>query len=133
MGRNVLVVSTVEHTDELLRAHIGEADTVKVVVPVVRQGFLDWLANDEKAFSRAERVAERMGEELPGETADAVAGEADVGLAVRDALATFPAEEIVVVVRPDEQEGFVESSASESAPQHSVEGVPVRYLVIRED
>jgi hypothetical protein len=133
MGRNVLVVSTVEHTDELLRAHIGEADTVKVVVPVVRQGFLDWLANDEKAFSRAERVAARMGEELPGETADAVAGEADVGLAVRDALATFPAEEIVVVVRPDEQEGFVESSASESAPQHSVEGVPVRYLVIRED
>ena len=132
MGRNVLVVSTVERPEELLSAHIGEADTVKVVVPVVRQGFLDWLANDENAFSRAERVAVRMGEELPGETVDAAAGEADVGLAVRDALATFPAQEIVVVVRPDEQEGLIESVASKSAPQYSVEGIPVRYVVVRE-
>src|SRR5687768_7419839 len=109
MGSKVLVVSTVEHTDESLRSHVGEADTIKVVVPVVRQGFIDWLANDERAFSRAERVAERMADELPGETHQAVAGEANVGLAVRDALATFPADEIVVVVRPEEQERFVES------------------------
>ncbi len=133
MGRNVLVVSTVEQPEEHLRGLIGEADTVKVVVPAVRQGFLDWLANDEAAFSRAERVAERTGERLPGETADAVAGEANVGLAVRDALASFPADEVVVVVRPDEQQGLVESVASESAPQHSVDGVPVRYVVIGED
>ena len=133
MGRNVLVVSTVEHPEEVLRAHLGDADTLKVVVPVVRQGFLDWLANDEKAFSRAERVAERTGESLPGETVDAVAGEANVGLAVRDALASFPADEVVVVVRPDEQQGLVESVASETAPQHSVDGVPVRYVVIGED
>ena len=38
MGRNVLVVSTVEQPEELLRAHIGEADSVKVVVPVVLAG-----------------------------------------------------------------------------------------------
>ncbi len=133
MARNVLVVSTVEHPEEFLRDHLGEADTVKVVVPVVRQGFLDWLANDEKGFSHAERVAERAGEKLPGETAEAIAGEADVGIAVRDALADFPADEVVVVVRPDEQEGLVESIASDSAPQDSVDGVPVRYVVIPED
>ena len=132
MGRSVLVVSTVEHPEELLRAHIGEADTVKVVVPVVRQGFLDWLANDEKAFSHAEQVAQQVGEMLPGETADAVAGEADLGLAVRDALASFPADEVVVVLRPDEQEGLVESVATDTAPQHSVKGVPVRYVVLGE-
>ena len=129
---HVLVVSTVEEPVETLRAHIGDADTVKVVVPVVRQGFLDWLANDEKAFSRAERVAERTAEDLPGETVDAVAGEANVRLAVRDALATFPADEIVVVVRPDEQEGLVESGATDNAPQSSIDGVPVRYVVISE-
>ena len=132
MGRSVLVVSTVEHPEELLRAHIGEADTVKVVVPAVRQGFLDWLANDEKAFSHAEQVAQQVGEMLPGETADAVAGEADLGLAVRDALASFPADEVVVVLRPDEQEGLVESLATDTAPQHSVKGVPVRYVVLGE-
>jgi hypothetical protein len=132
MGRNVLVVSTVEHADDVLRAHVGEADTVKVVVPVVRQGVLDWLASDQKAFGHAEEVAERTAEQLSGETVGAVAGEADVGLAIRDALATFPADEIVVAVRPDEEEGLVESIATDSAPQHSLEGVPVRYVVIRD-
>ena len=90
MARNVLVVSTVEHSDDVLRAHVGDADAIKVVVPVVRQGVLDWLASDQKAFTHAEEVAERTADQLPGETVEAVAGEADVGLAVRDALATFP-------------------------------------------
>ncbi len=130
MGRNVLVISTVEHADDALRAHVGEADTIKVVVPVVRQGVLDWLANDERAFSHAEQVAERTAEQLSGETVGAVAGEADVDLAIRDALATFPADEIVVAVRPGEEEGIIESAATDTAPHHRLEGVPVRYVVI---
>ena len=131
VGKSVLVISTVEQADDVLRAHVGEADTIKVVVPVVRQGVLDWLANDQEAVDHAERVAERTAEELSGETVDAVAGEPDVGLAIRDALATFPADEIVVAVRPEDEEGFVESSATDSAPQHRlVEGVPVRFVVI---
>jgi hypothetical protein len=129
MGKNILVVSTVEGADDVLRGHFHEDDTIKVVVPVTGQGILDWLASDEKAFGHAERVAERTAERLPGETVEAVAGEANVGLAIRDALATFPADEIVVAVRPDEEEDLVESIATESAPQHSVEGVPVRFVV----
>ena len=130
VGKNVLVISTVEHADDVLRAHVGEAETIKVVVPVVRQGVLDWLANDQEAFGHAERVAERTADQLPGATVEADAGEADVGLAIRDALATFPADEIVVAVRPEEGEGFVGSSATDTAPQHRVEGVPVRFVVI---
>lgn len=132
MTKNVLIVSTVEHADDVLRAHVGEADTIKVVVPVVRQGVLDWLANDQQAFGRAERVAERTAEQLPGETLEARAGEADVGLAIRDALATFPADEILVAVRPNDEEGVVESTATDTAPHRSVDGVPVRYVVIQE-
>jgi len=131
--RKVLIVSTVEHADDVLAAHVGQADTIKVVVPVVRQGALDWLANDQRAFGHAERVAERTAEQLPGETVDAVAGEADVDLAIRDALATFPADEIVVAVRPTDEEGLVESIATDSAPQRSFEGVPVRYVLIRDE
>lgn len=130
MGRNVLVISTVEHADDVLRSHVGDAETIKVVVPVVRQGALDWLANDEKAFGHAEGVAERTADQLSGETVEATAGEADVGLAIRDALATFPADEIVIAVRPEEQEGYVESSATDTAPKHHIDGVPVRYVVI---
>ncbi len=130
MAKNVLVVSTVEHADDVLRAHVGEADTIKVVVPVVRQGPLDWLANDQKAFGHAEEVAERTADQLPGEAVEAVAGEANVGLAIRDALATFPADEIVVAVRPGDEEGLIESIVTDSAPQDRIEGVPVRTVVI---
>ena len=131
MSKNILVISTVEQADDVLRAHVGEAETIKVVVPVVRQGVLDWLANDQAAFGHAEQVA--TAEQLDGETVDAIAGEADVGLAIRDALATFQADEIVVAVRPEEEEGFGESSATDTAPQHRlVEGVPVRFVVVGE-
>jgi hypothetical protein len=34
MGNSVLVVSTVEDANDFLRPHFGEADTIKVVVPV---------------------------------------------------------------------------------------------------
>lgn len=130
MGKNVLVVTTVEQEDSArLQERVEEEDTIMVVVPVVRQGVLDWLANDQKAFTRAEEVAERTAEHLPGETAAAVAGEADVALAIRDALARFPADEIVVAVRPAEEERLVESMATEAVPR-SVDGVPVRLLVV---
>jgi hypothetical protein len=133
VARNVLVISTAEHADDVLRAHVGEAETIKVVVPVVRQGVLDWLANDQRAIGHAERVAERTAEQLDGETVEAGAGEPDVGLAIRDALATFPADEIVIAVRPEEEEGFVESSATDTAPQdRQVEGLPVRVVVVGE-
>lgn len=131
MAKNVLVISTVEHADDVLRAQIGEAETIKVVVPVVRQGVLDWLASDQQAIGHAEQVAERTADQLDGETVEAGAGEADVGLAIRDALATFPADEIVIAVRPEEEEGFVESSATDTAPQDRlVEGLPVRFVVV---
>jgi hypothetical protein len=129
---NVLVVSTVDHPEDVLRRYVGEGDKLKVVVPVVRQGVLDWLANDQKAFSHAEHVAEDMAAHLPGETVEAKAGEADVDLAIRDALATFAADEIVVAVRPTDQEGKVESVATASAPTKSLHGIPVRFVVIRE-
>jgi len=55
-----------------------------------------------------------------------------VRLAVEDALATFPADEIIVAVRPGDEEGPVESAATDAAPRHAIGGVPVRYVVIRD-
>jgi hypothetical protein len=128
---NVLVVSTVEHAEDALRAHVGAADTIKVVVPVVRQSFLDWLANDERAFSHAEDVAGRTAKHLPGETVEAIAGEADVELAIQDALATFAADEILVAVRPEDEQEIAESIATVGDPTpRNVNGVPVRIVVI---
>ena len=129
MGKRVLVVSTVEGAEERLRDGLGgSVDEVKVVVPAVRQGVLDWLANDERAFAHAREEAQRTAASLPGETVEAIAGEADVDLAIRDALATFAADEIVVVVRPEEEAGAVEHAATEGISR-SVDGIPVRRLV----
>jgi transcription antitermination factor NusA-like protein len=131
VATRVLIVSTVEHPDEALQAYVGEADTIKVVVPIVRQGVLDWLANDESAYGEATEIARRTADELPGEAVDAVPGEPDIDLAIRDALATFPADEIVVAVHPDEDQGPIESIATKTAPTRSFDGIPVRYVVVK--
>ena len=133
MSRNVLVVSTVDHAERLLRKRLGsDVGSIKVVVPVVRQGFFDWLANDERAFTHAEEEATRLAEELPGDTSDARAGEADVMLAIQDALATFPADEIVVALHPQEESDFAERVAAADV-RASVAGLPVRVLVARDE
>ena len=131
MGRNVLVVSTVEHGEDVLRARLGsDVDEVKVVVPVVQQGFLDWLANDEQAAAAAERAAAHLADELP-RVSDARKGEADVLLAIEDALATFDADEVVVALHPEDEAPFAERVAQDDV-RPSVHGVPVRAVVIRE-
>lgn len=131
MPRNVLVVSTVEHEEPTLRDVVGPSDRVKVVVPVVDQGVLDWLANDERAFAHAAQVADETAESLPAETVETAAGEANVALAIRDALATFPADEIVVAVRPGEREPLAETLDPEEGVARGIDGVPLRFVVIR--
>jgi hypothetical protein len=131
MGRNVLVVSTVAHGEDALRSRLGpDVDDVKVVVPVVQQGFLDWLANDERAAGEAQEVAAYLADELPG-VSEARKGEADVLLAIQDALATFAADEVVVALHPDDEAPFAERVAR-AEPTSSVAGVPVRTIVVRE-
>jgi hypothetical protein len=131
-GRNVLVVSTVEELGSSLHAHLQDDDVVKVVVPVVGQGVLDWLANDERAFSHAVEVADRLAEVLPGETVDAAAGEADVALAIRDAVATFPADEIVVAVSRDDEDvrDAITSGSGSPAGARQFEGIPLRFVAV---
>src|SRR5512145_2365322 len=123
MPKNVLVVSTVENDEAVLRAAVGPADHVKVVVPVVKQGMLDWLANDERAFAHAAQVADETAERLPADDVETAAGEANVALAVRDALATFPADEIVVAVRPDDREHLADELDPEQGVARAIDGV----------
>ena len=131
MGRNVLVVSTVEHGEDALRTRLGpDVADVRVVVPVVQQGFLDWLANDEQAAAAAEEAAAHLAHELP-RVSEARKGEADVLLAIQDALATFAADEVVVALHPDDEAPFAERVAR-AEPRASVAGVPVRTIVVRE-
>ena len=101
MGRNVLVVSTLEQEAAVLAGLVGADDHVKVVVPVVKQGFLDWLANDEHAFSKAKAVA------------------------------SCPAEEILGAVGSGERDAVTDVLDPEEGAARSVDGVPVRIVVVR--
>jgi hypothetical protein len=131
VGRNVLVVEAVEGAEAAVRGRLGDdVDELRVVVPVVRQGFLDWLANDERAASEAEEEASRLAEELP-QVVEAGKGEADVMLAIRDALSSFDADEILVVLHPDEEALFAERLAA-AGLRSSVDGVPVRTIVVHD-
>ena len=131
MGSNVLVVSAVDHAEAALRGSLGEdIDEIKVVVPVVQQGFFDWLANDEKAASRAEEEGERLADALP-EATDSSIGESDVMLAIQDALAEFSADEVVVALHPRDEAQFAERVA-QSDMRPSIQGVPVRVIVVHE-
>ena len=131
-ARNVLVVSTVADPAAALGDQLHDGDVVKVVVPVVGQGILDWLANDEQAFSEAKETAEATARELPGTTVAAAAGEADVALAIQDALATFPADVILVAVESDGYENLDDALAADgsAAGAPRIEGVPVRVVIL---
>lgn len=131
-ARNVLVVATTDDVPASLRAHIGADDVVKVVVPVVGQGPLDWLANDEKAFSHAQEVAATTAEQLPGEPVDAGAGDANVDLAIRDALATFPADEILVAVDASDATAVDALGLSDAGGSSGrrIADVPVRIVTV---
>ena len=48
--------------------------------------------------------------------------------AIRDALTTFPADEIVVLTRPEEQLSWLEEGAAETADERF--DLPVTHLVV---
>lgn len=55
-------------------------------------------------------------------------GDVDPVRAAADSLATFPADELVVLVRSDDRASWLERSAAESGFERL--GLPVRYVVV---
>ncbi len=123
----VLVVSSVELAESVVRRLVGDEVETIVVVPVVRQSRLQWLANDDdRARETAQRAAARLAERTPGETIEARAGDPDPRLAVEDALREFGADEILVVTRPEESAGWLEEQAAQLEAEFA--GIPVRRV-----
>jgi uncharacterized LabA/DUF88 family protein len=128
-GRRVLVISTVSRSPEVLREAVGgEIDELRVVVPMVRQSRLQWLTNaDDQAREQAEGAAAELGRALPSKETESTAGDSDPLLAVEDALREFPADEVVVVTRPDEEAGWLEEGKAREIAD-KLHGVPITRL-----
>jgi hypothetical protein len=122
MGRRVLVVTTVGQAEDELRRQLGDdVDEIRVVVPARPQSVFDRLAHDEQARAEARDAAGPKG------GAGAV-DDADPTLAVQDALATFEADEIVVVTRPEDAARWLDQGRD--AELDTFLGLPVRRLQV---
>ena len=134
MARRVLVIAPAGTSEAGLRETIAEEPApveLRVVSPASDVSFAQWLANaEDDARAEAEETAQRTAEALAGEAAvvGAGAGDTDPVVAAQDALHTFPADELVVVL-PDGEEGREASWLERAAlPGFERLGVPVRYV-----
>jgi nucleotide-binding universal stress UspA family protein len=95
---NVLIVAL----DAVLPAGVSEAE-VLVVAPAVNSRLRRWLSDEAEARRRAQQLAAAIVDLLArvGVDAEGRVGDADPLLAIADALATFPADEIVIAGRPE--------------------------------
>ena len=124
-----LLVLTPEPVDaEMLRSTLGEdveGAEVMVVSPATNRSKLAfWVSDPDQAIAEAETAQEETVERLEEEGVDAAGdtGEAEPAQAIRDALATFDADRIVVFTHPEgdrdyrEDEGLAEAAARFGVP-----------------
>jgi hypothetical protein len=132
-GRKVLVVTTVSRSAAVLREAIGgEIDELRVVVPVVHQSRLQWLANaDDEPREEAEETAAQVGRSLPSKETESTAGDSDPLVAVEDALREFEADEVVVVTRPNEEASWLEEGKGREIAE-KIRDVPLRRIELHE-
>jgi hypothetical protein len=84
-----------------------------------------WVSDSDGAIAEAGERAEQTERELRSEGVQAtgVTGESEPLLALQDALATFPADRILVFVRPDDEQRYREDDVIGEAERRF--GVPV--------
>ena len=138
MPRRILVVTTAPVEGEALRARVrehaaGEEAEIHVVATASDLSPLDWLATDEdeargEAAARAAGVQDAVAPEA--ESVEAEVGDGDPVQAIEDALRTFPADELVLVTRREEDAGWLEEGAAGEALARF--SLPVTHLVVED-
>ena len=129
-----LLVVTPEPVDaDLLRATLGEevvGAEVLVVSPATNQSKLAfWVSDPDEAIHEAEVAQEETVERLEEAGVDAAGdtGESEPALAVQDALATFPADRIVIFSHAGEKDYREDAGLAEVEERF---GVPVTHAEI---
>jgi hypothetical protein len=130
-----LLVLTPEPVDaDMLRATLGEeveGAEVLVVSPATNRSKLAfWVSDTDDAIAEAETAQEETVERLEEQGVDAAGdtGESEPAVALRDALATFPADRIVVFSHPEGERDYREDEGLANAEERF--GIPVTHAVI---
>jgi hypothetical protein len=134
MGRKILALVAEPISGDALRSALGDAADdaeVKVVAPALDSKARFWTSDNDAAIARANEVQQETVERLAEDDVDAVGdtGESDPLLALQDALATFPAEEIVICTHPEGERNWAEEDLLEQAQGRF--SVPVRQIEVR--
>jgi hypothetical protein len=136
MTYRVLVVPTVPVSDAVIRSRLREvvpADAeIEVIAPASNIGRLDWLTNaeDDARTEAAERAGE-IAAALPSDSVEAHVGDTDPVKAIGDALRVFPADEVIIVTRSDDEATWLERGSGAAAQDRL--SVPVTHLVVPAD
>ena len=133
--RRLLVVATTPVEQNALRKrvqeHAGDREVeVRVVAPAVELSPLQWLASDEdKAREEAAGIAQEAEEAVQpeAERVEAEVGDTDPLQAIEDELRQFPADEVIVVTRPEDEARWLEEGAADEARERF--RLPVTHLL----
>jgi hypothetical protein len=110
---------------------LGEAE-IRVVTPALNDSRLAfWVSDPDEAIAQAESAAQASVSRLRAEgiEAEGETGESDPVLALEDALATFPADRVVIFRHPAGEEAYLEDDVIDEARQRL--GVPVVATDVR--
>ena len=136
MGRKKLLVIATAYVEpgplkEALRSHSGDDAEVRIVAPASEISPLQWLTSDEDdAREEAADVARRAKSAVEPEAdrTETEVGDTDPVQAIEDALRTFPADEVLVISRPEDEAGWLEQDSAQEARERF--GVPVTRLTV---
>jgi len=130
-----LLVLTPEPVDaDMLRSTLGEdveGAEVLVVSPATNRSKLAfWVSDPDEAIAEAETTEEETVERLEEQGVDAAGdtGESEPAVALQDALATFPADRIVVFSHPEGDRDYREDEGLADVEERF--GIPVTHALI---
>ena len=130
----VLVLTPEPIDDQVLRSTLGtelEGSEVLVVSPATNRSRLAfWVSDSDEAIAEAAAAEEESVERLEEAGVDAAGtvGESEPAVALQDALATFPAERIVIVTHPEGERDYREDQGL--ADTAAAAGVPVDWAEV---
>ncbi len=119
--------------DELrdaLGEDVGDAE-IRVVAPALNEsGLAFWVSDSDESIEEADEVQRETVERLSAQdvTAAGDTGEGEPLMALQDALATFPADRIVIFVRAEDESRYREDDIAGEAERRF--GKPVVQKIL---
>jgi hypothetical protein len=137
MAKKILALVSEAVSADALKSAVGDdvaSDAeVLVVAPALNTKTRFFLGDPDPAIERAEEVQEETVERLTEGGVDAAPsvapGEEDPLQTLEDALATYPADEIVLFTHPDGDRNWQEEGLVDKAKERFA-STPVRHVVV---